>query len=301
MALQRLYRPPTQSQNLNMLFLSMPKAVTSLVLVERATKCLATCLICTFANSGSPVESLQSEKRTHILGTLKEPLLRASGIRNGLLGSESLACDDEERGLGVALFQDLRQVSAVDVAAKVGSEVALGVVLQGLGDHDRTKVAASDTNVDDVGDGLAGVALVGAVPDRIGKLFDVVEHALDLVGAFLLDRELAVGVAKGDVKNGAAFGRVDVLAREHLVPGALDIGLLGELEELGEDGHIDQVLGKVEEEGGIAGGGLVGPRKGGEALGVGVEEILEDQLRVFGVVELLELVPGRVVCVKRAP
>ena len=37
------YRPPTQSQNANMFALSMPKPVTSFSLVERATKCLATC------------------------------------------------------------------------------------------------------------------------------------------------------------------------------------------------------------------------------------------------------------------
>src|SRR5713101_1149809 len=46
---QREYRPPTQSQNSNILCVSMPKLLTSLVLVDRATKCLATwasCLAC---------------------------------------------------------------------------------------------------------------------------------------------------------------------------------------------------------------------------------------------------------------
>ena len=42
-ALHREYRPPTQSQNANMFFVSMPNFVTSFSLVERATKCLATC------------------------------------------------------------------------------------------------------------------------------------------------------------------------------------------------------------------------------------------------------------------
>ena len=41
---QSEYRPPTQSQNLNMLFVSIPNADTALLFVERATKCLATCL-----------------------------------------------------------------------------------------------------------------------------------------------------------------------------------------------------------------------------------------------------------------
>ena len=40
-ALHRLYRPPTQSQNPNMLVVSIPKADTAAVLVDNAAKCLA--------------------------------------------------------------------------------------------------------------------------------------------------------------------------------------------------------------------------------------------------------------------
>ena len=36
------YRPPTQSQNSNMLAVSMPKSATFSALVDSATKCLAT-------------------------------------------------------------------------------------------------------------------------------------------------------------------------------------------------------------------------------------------------------------------
>src|SRR6266542_2948006 len=43
MALQREYLPPTQSQNSNILFLSIPNFITSFSFVERATKCLAIC------------------------------------------------------------------------------------------------------------------------------------------------------------------------------------------------------------------------------------------------------------------
>ncbi len=42
MADQREYRPPTQSQNLNMFSLAIPNSVAALTLVLRATKCLAT-------------------------------------------------------------------------------------------------------------------------------------------------------------------------------------------------------------------------------------------------------------------
>ena len=42
MALQKLYLPPTQSQNSNMFSLAMPNSTTAFSLVDRATKCLAT-------------------------------------------------------------------------------------------------------------------------------------------------------------------------------------------------------------------------------------------------------------------
>jgi len=42
---QREYRPPTQSQNANMFASAIPNLVTASVLVERATKCLATCAV----------------------------------------------------------------------------------------------------------------------------------------------------------------------------------------------------------------------------------------------------------------
>jgi hypothetical protein len=42
MAEVKEYRPPTQSQNSNMFSGSMPNSATASVLVETATKCLAT-------------------------------------------------------------------------------------------------------------------------------------------------------------------------------------------------------------------------------------------------------------------
>jgi hypothetical protein len=52
MADQSEYRPPTQSQNLNMFDEEIPNEVTAEVLVERATKCLATCSFCEGVGDG---------------------------------------------------------------------------------------------------------------------------------------------------------------------------------------------------------------------------------------------------------
>lgn len=46
MADQKEYRPPTQSQNLNMLAESIPNSTTAFVLVDKATKCFAICAFC---------------------------------------------------------------------------------------------------------------------------------------------------------------------------------------------------------------------------------------------------------------
>src|ERR1700759_5419636 len=60
------YRPPTQSQNPNMLSVSMPNSSTSFLLVETATKCLAT---------GSSPSASVSARRAPGVGLGPQPLL----------------------------------------------------------------------------------------------------------------------------------------------------------------------------------------------------------------------------------
>ena len=102
---QSEYRPPTQSQNSNMFFVSMPNFVTSFSLVERATKCLATCV--------------------DVLGLLQEPVLGGGGVGDRLLRGERLAGDDEQRRLGVQLLDRLGDVRAVDVGDEVDVQARL--------------------------------------------------------------------------------------------------------------------------------------------------------------------------------
>jgi hypothetical protein len=55
--------------------------------------------------------------------------------------------------------QHLGDVRAVDVRHEVDGQAGAEVRAQRLGDHDRPEVGAADADVDDVGDGLAGVRL----------------------------------------------------------------------------------------------------------------------------------------------
>jgi hypothetical protein len=203
----------------------------------------------------------------------QEPRARALRVRDRLLRRERLGGDDEERALGVARAQRLREVRAVDVRDEVGRDVALGVRLERLGDHHRPEVGAADADVHDGVDALAGVPLPGAGAHGVAE------------------------VAERDVEYGAVLGRVDVLAGEHLVAVRLHLRLAREREQGLEDGRGDQVLGVVEQEGRIrAGLGVVLGAELGEAFRVLREEVLENELGMLRLVDLLELLPRRVLC-----
>lgn len=188
---------------------------------------------------------------TYLLGLLKEPFLGTLGVGNGLLGGKGLGSDNEQGGLTVASLEDLGHVSTVNVGDKVGLQVPLAVVLEGLADHNRTKVGTTNTNVHDGVNGLASVTLPGARADRVGELLHVGEDGVDLVNTGLRDLEAALvsrGVSESDVQDGTVLRGVDVLASKHLVTESLDLGLTGEVKEGGEDLVIDKVLGVVEKE-----------------------------------------------------
>ncbi len=177
-------------------------------------------------------------------------------------------------------------------------EVALAVVLERLGHHHRPEVGTADADVDNVLHGLAGVALPLARAHLVRERLHVVENALDIADALLLDVPATLRhrrVAESNVKHGAALGGVDVLALEHLVAELLNVGLTGEAKEGAENLVIDKVLGVVEENVGIGGGRLEADRVLLKALRVGGKEVLEDELGGLGLVELLELLPGLVV------
>lgn len=173
-------------------------------------------------------------------------------------------------------------------------------MLERLGDHDRSEIGATDTNVDDRVNGLAGVSLPLAGTNRVGKLLDVVEHTLHLVGTFFLDLELLArrkDVSQGDVQDGTVLGRVDVLPSKHGVPERFHLGLLGERQQLVKDLARDQVFRVVEQD-----AVDVARRRGlvfaGELLETIIlrvgKELLELEVLVLRVVQLLQLLPARV-------
>ena len=122
------------------------------------------------------------------------------------------------------------------------------VGLERLRDHDGAEVRATNADVHDGVNGLAGVSLPCAAADGLCELLDVRKDRLYLAHTGLLDLEV-VEVAERDVEYGAVLRGVDVLTGEHLVAIRLDICLASQREQGLEDRVRDQVLGVVEQEG----------------------------------------------------
>ena len=232
---------------------------------------------------------------TLVFGGLEEPVPSTLGVSDSLLSGEGLAGNDEESSLGVANPKSLSEMGSVDVGDEMGREVPLGIGLESLSNHDWAQVGTTDTNIDNSIDALSRVSLPSSVPNGLGEFLDVLKHGGNLTDTLFAYLEL-VKVTEGDVKDGTILGGVDVLSGEHFIPIGLDFSLPNEVEEGVKDGLGDQVLGVIQEEGDrrivwrdVFLAELLEP------VHILSEEVLENELRLFGVVDGLELLPGRVI------
>jgi len=229
-------------------------------------------------------------KRRKVLGDrtlvapkgVEDPLFGRPGVGHGFLRRKGLGGDQTEGGGGIALLQDLGNVRAVHVGAKVHLQIALGVRFEGLADHDGSKVAAANANVDNVPDALPGVALPRARADLFRKGLDAGERVLDGGHDVLTVHVDGIGgaaagrclvVAQGNVEDGASFGVVDLVALVHGLGLVVDVLLFGEFEKEVKGGFRDAVLAEIQQDVFELGRELV------EASGVFVKEIFH--LNIF--------------------
>jgi hypothetical protein len=150
------YRPPTQSQNSNMFVGSMPNSTTFAVLVDRATKCLATARASPRPWSSQARALVALVMVSSVVNVLEATMKRVSdGSRSRVASTRSVA----------STFETKRKLHG-----------ARAPVAERLVRHDRAEVGASDPDVDDVPDGLAGMASPRARPDGLGETGHLVEH-----------------------------------------------------------------------------------------------------------------------------
>ena len=187
--------------------------------------------------------------------SLENCSLSSFGVRHGFKSRECLGSNDEERFFDVHLLERLGHVSAVDVRNKVdfrrsfASNRLFCIRLQSFGDHHRTEVRTADTDVDNVLDGLAGVAQPLAAADEVGEVFHVLENRTNFghhVLAIDADRIVTL-VAQSCVEHGALFGGVNLFASKVLGAHVFEIGGLQEVLEFGHGFVGDDILGVVEE------------------------------------------------------
>lgn len=183
-------------------------------------------------------------------------------------------------------------MSAINVGHKVGTQTGLCIMLEGLGHHHGTQVGTTNTDVDNIRNRLASVALPGARPDGLRKLLHVSKYLAHLghdILAIVIDG-LAAQVTQGNVENGTVLGKVDAVTAKHLVAHGLNVGILGEFKQKLEGLVANAVLGEIQKDGNIL--ALELTRILAETLGVLGKKVLDDDVLALSVVMVLQLAPG---------
>ena len=155
------YRPPTQSQNSNMLAVSIPNFATSRAFVEIATKCLAIAVF------------VAAEPR-------QQPAARCPRVSHGLERCEGFRRNQEQSLRWIEVAQRLQYVRPVDIGNEPELNRPVAVVLQRLVRHHRAEIGAADTDVHHIPHPLTGVPAPFAVPHLSGEMRHLVEHGVNL-------------------------------------------------------------------------------------------------------------------------
>jgi hypothetical protein len=155
--------------------------------------------------------------------------------------------------------------------------------------HHRSEIRATDADVDDIRDRLAGRALQGAGANTVGKTPHGFQDRVYIRHHVLaVDHDRRIGaVAQGCMKDGAAFGEVDGLSGEHAFPLGGNTGLAGELLEKSHDRLVHGRLGIIHQQ--VAEGNAVvretlgigrkrGAQIGGFRGGGGILQVFDDSL-----------------------
>ena len=105
---------------------------------------------------------------------IQEPFTRGQGVGQCFLGGKGFGSNDEQRGFWVDFRQYVAQLGAIYIGDEVHTQARMTERLERGTHHQRAEVGATDTDVDDVGNNLIGVAQPAAAADFVCEL----AHAL---------------------------------------------------------------------------------------------------------------------------
>ncbi len=184
---------------------------------------------------------------------LDQPVAGGQEVGERLLGAEGLGYRDDQGFGRIEAGQGQGQFGTVDIGDK--TDIDLGRQRrQGLEQQARTEVRATDTDMDQGLERLAGRAGDRARLDAVGIGLHLVARRLDVGGDLVAAQALILGVVvtQGDVQHGAAFGDVDLLARPHPVARGGDAGGVDRRDGGFEAGPGPALLGDVDIQSGDA-------------------------------------------------
>ena len=167
---------------------------------------------------------------------VEAPLTRALRVGHGLERGEGLRRDDEQRLGRVEVARRLGEVGAIDVGDEAHGEIAIAVVAQRLVGHHRAQVRAADSDVDDVADPLAGMALPRAARARGVQNAAIRSSTACTSGTTFLPSTMIDaprGARSATCSTARLLRDVDLLAAEHRVDALAQARLVGQLPAAG--------------------------------------------------------------------
>ena len=94
-----------------------------------------------------------------VLQSFKRPNPRRVRVGHRLKSSKRLGRNDEQRLLRIQVARRLGNICTVDVLYEPEIQIPLRIVAHSFVRHDRPKVGAANSDVDDIADRLSGIAL----------------------------------------------------------------------------------------------------------------------------------------------
>lgn len=90
---------------------------------------------------------------------IQKPAARRLGIEHGFKRCKRFGSDDKQRGFGIDFIKNRFQIVSVHVRDEMNGQTFYMKMTQRLRRHSRTEVRSANTDVDDIGDLLAGKSL----------------------------------------------------------------------------------------------------------------------------------------------